>query len=101
MIVILVSACNNSAITDFEDLNLKELDGQTIIIKGTAAADKKAVLYGVYFLLDSNGFKIPFEPRGNRVINLGETYTIKGVVYNNRGYTMSGNEFYLLKEIKP
>jgi len=97
-------------ITNFEDLDLSLYVGQNITIKGKAiqfplftTQNYKDDFYG---LRDKNGFHIKFIARGNRNIELGEQYTIKGTVIEEEEHEvwcMTGGceTYYFLKEVKP
>ena len=103
-------ATGSGTITNFEDLKLSELEGQTITVRGEAvSAFYDFIVTGKtsadsFFLRDSDGFDVRFVPRGERHITEGETYTIKGIV--TKGINVyheidSSGEFYYVQEIKP
>ena len=78
--------------------------GKTIAIRGIA--DGNPYVYprathntDFYRLRDSEGFEIKFIPRGNRKIDLGSKYTIKGTV-EVEDFDIFGKVHYV-QEIKP
>ena len=96
---------SQKTITHFETLDLSTMVGETIAIKG------KTIMYPLfsttnfhvdfYGLRDSNGFDIKFIPKGDRHIDLGETYTITGEVISDKPtFCFSCEPVYFLKETK-
>ncbi|MBT7062873.1 hypothetical protein HN924_02810 [Candidatus Woesearchaeota archaeon] len=112
--IVLVSGCiedygiSQNTITDFEELDLSQMEGEKITVRGIAiayplfATDNYGIHEDFYGLRDTNGFDIKFISRGNRHIELREKYTIYGIVTKDidwAGYEKY-EDVYFIKEVK-
>jgi hypothetical protein len=98
-------------ITDFEDFPYEEYLGKNVTVKGESMNFPLYVTknYNDHFygLMDSEGFHIKFIPRGDRHINEGQQYTIKGTVIKDKVAFCVDLEdrpcayAYFFKEVKP